>query len=39
MVENMGFIREELQKDLDRISEAGIPRDIRFIQGPEVAGL
>ncbi|MEA1897204.1 MAG: Zn-dependent hydrolase [Bacteroidota bacterium] len=39
MVENMGFIREELQKDLDRISEAGIPRDIRFIQGLEVAGL
>ena len=39
MVENMGFIREELQKDLDRISKAGIPRDIRFIQGPEVAGL
>ena len=39
MVENMGFIREELQKDLDRISDAGIPRDIRFIQGPEVVGL
>ncbi len=39
MVESMGYIREELQTDLDRISAAGIPRDIRFIQGKEVAGL
>lgn len=34
-----GFIREELQKDLDRIGEAGIPVDIVFEQGPEVLGL
>ena len=31
-----GSITPELQADLDRINEAGIPRDIRFIQGPEV---
>ena len=39
LVEEMGFIREELQKDLDQISKAGIPKDIRFIQGKEVLGL
>lgn len=32
-------INEELQKDLDRISEAGIPRDIVFKQGKDVIGL
>lgn len=39
MIEEMGFIREGLQADLDRISEAGIPVDIVFEQGPEVLGL
>jgi hypothetical protein len=39
MIEEKGFIREELQKDLDRIGEAGIPRDIVFEQGIEVLGL
>ena len=39
MIEEKGFIREELQKDLDRISEAGIPRDIRFVQGPNELGI
>jgi hypothetical protein len=39
LVEEKGFIREALQKDLDRISEAGIPRDIRFIQGLDIIGL
>ncbi|MCK4630812.1 MAG: Zn-dependent hydrolase [Bacteroidales bacterium] len=39
LVEEKGFIRDELQNDLDRISEEGIPRDIRFIQGKEVVGL
>ncbi len=34
-----GFIGEELQKDLDRVSEANIPRDIRCIQGKEMLGL
>ncbi|SHE36908.1 Peptidase family M49 [Mariniphaga anaerophila] len=39
MIEEKGFIRPELQKDLDRIGEAGIPRDIVFEQGAEVLGL
>ncbi|MCK3686049.1 Zn-dependent hydrolase [Maribellus sp. YY47] len=39
MIEEKGFIREALQKDLDRIGESGIPRDIVFEQGPEVVGL
>lgn len=39
LLDEKGFIREGLQKDLDRISEAGIPRDIRFKQGKDVAGL
>lgn len=39
LIEEQGFIREELQKDLERIGEAGIPRDIVFEQGAEVWGL
>lgn len=39
MIEEMGFIRDELQNDLDRISSAGIPVDIFFEQGPQVLGL
>nr|WP_321408324.1 Zn-dependent hydrolase [uncultured Carboxylicivirga sp.] len=35
----MGTIRPQLQKDLDRIEEAGIPVDIVFEQGPSVIGL
>jgi hypothetical protein len=38
-IEEKGFIREELQNDLNRIGEAGIPRDIVFEQGAEVIGL
>jgi len=38
-IEEKGFIREELQNDLNRIGEAGIPRDIIFDQGAEVIGL
>ena len=38
-VEADGTIKETLQKDLDRINAAGIPRDIRFKQGKEVLGL
>ena len=34
-----GKIGPDLQKDLDRVSEAGIPRDIVFKQGVEVLGL
>ncbi len=39
LIEEKGFIREALQKDLDRISEAGIPRDIVFVQGADVLGI
>jgi hypothetical protein len=39
LIKEKGFIREELQYDLNRISEAGIPRDIYFEQGPEILGL
>lgn len=39
MIDEKGFIREELQKDLDRIEEEGIPRDIVFEQGAEVLGI
>jgi len=39
LIKEKGFIREELQNDLSRISEAGIPRDIYFEQGPEISGL
>lgn len=39
MIEEKGFIREQLQKDLNRIGEEGIPRDIIFVQGPDVVGL
>lgn len=39
MVEDLGVIKEQLQSDLNRINEAGIPRDIRFKQGKEILGL
>jgi hypothetical protein len=39
LIKEKGFIREELQNDLNRISAAGIPRDIVFEQGPAVLGL
>lgn len=39
LIREKGFIREELQGDLNRISNAGIPRDIVFEQGPEILGL
>ncbi|HSH50396.1 MAG TPA: hypothetical protein VK982_01595 [Bacteroidales bacterium] len=38
-VEADGKIKEDLQKDLDKINEAGIPRDIVFNQGKEMLGL
>lgn len=34
--EKNGGITPALQADLDRINAAGIPKDIRFVQGPEV---
>ncbi|TFH25774.1 MAG: Zn-dependent hydrolase [Bacteroidia bacterium] len=39
LVEEKGYIREELQADLDRLKELNIPVDIVFNQGPEVVGL
>jgi len=39
LIEEKGFIREELQKDLDRIGDAGIPRDIVFEQGLKELGM
>ncbi len=39
LVEEKGFIRDELQNDLDKIAKEGIPRDIRFIQGKDIVGL
>lgn len=35
----MGMVKPDLQSDLDRVSEAGIPRDIVFDQGVDVLGL
>jgi len=39
LVEEKGFIRNELQADLDRLKELNIPVDLVFEQGPDVAGL
>jgi hypothetical protein len=39
LVEEKGFIREDLQSDLDRLEELNIPVDIVFRQGPEFVGL
>ncbi len=39
MLEESSLIREGLQMDLNRISEANIPRDIRFNQGEKMLGL
>ena len=39
LVEEKGFIREELQADLDRLEDLSIPVDIMFNQGPGLLGL
>ncbi|PCH68871.1 MAG: Zn-dependent hydrolase [Bacteroidales bacterium] len=39
MIADRGFIREDLQKDLDRVNNAGIPKDVVFKQGAKVLGL
>jgi hypothetical protein len=39
MVEDKGVIKDQLRNDLNRLSEEGIPRDIRFEQGKEVLGV
>ncbi len=38
-VDQMGYVGETLQGDLDRLASAAIPVDIEFEQGPEVLGL
>ena len=38
-VNEMGYVGETLQGDLDRLASAAIPVDIEFEQGPEVLGL
>jgi hypothetical protein len=39
LLQEKSVVKEDLQKDLDRIAGAGIPRDIVFEQGPEALGL
>ncbi len=38
-IESEGVIKEQLQADLDRLTEAGIPVDIYFEMGPHMLGL
>lgn len=38
-VETDGVVKPQLQADLDRVNNAGVPVDIVFTQGPEVLGL
>jgi hypothetical protein len=39
MLNSMGYIKEELQADLDRVNTSNIPVDIRFKQGIKLLGL
>ena len=39
LVSEKGTIGDQLQADLDRLAEAGIPVDVVFEQGAEVLGL
>jgi predicted DNA-binding transcriptional regulator YafY len=39
MMTSNGIIKETLQRDLDRLSEANIPVDIVFEQGLDVLGI
>lgn len=39
MLQEMGYIKDELQADLDRINKSNIPVDIRFKQGLEMLNL
>ena len=39
LFKEMGVVKRDLQHDLDRVSAAGIPRDIVFNQGTAVLGL
>jgi hypothetical protein len=39
LITDKGFIRDELKSDLERIAQAGIPKDVIFQQGKMVLGL
>ena len=39
LIQEKGIIIPALQKDLNRIAEVGIPKDIFFKQGIEILGL
>jgi hypothetical protein len=39
LTDGKGVIDDQLQQDLDRLTEANIPVDIRFLQGKEILGL
>ena len=39
LIQEKGIVSPALQKDLDKIANAGIPKDIFFKQGAEVLGL
>ena len=39
LVDEKGYIKEDLQADLNRLKALNIPVDIRFNQGPEILGL
>ena len=39
LLKDKGYIKSELQSDLDKINNSGVPVDIRFKQGPEYLGL
>ncbi len=39
LLKSKGFVQEELQLDLNKVNNSGIPVDIRFKQGPEYLGL
>ncbi|MGI8893031.1 MAG: dipeptidyl-peptidase 3 family protein [Bacteroidia bacterium] len=39
LMQDKGIIQQQLQRDLDRLRDAGIPVDVTFTQGKEVLGL
>ncbi len=39
LIQDKGYIREKLQKDLDELKTMNIPVDIIFKQGPDILGL
>lgn len=39
LIEDKGYIRQDLQDDLDRLEALNIPVDIKFEQGPDILGL